>query len=450
MDFIAVLRGILGIGVLLGIAFLLSNNKKNINWRLVAGGLSIQFVLAIFLIKGEAMSQFFSPLGWVKDFFAWVSSFFVVILQYSEQGAAFVFGNLAYAPGKEGSLGFFFAFQVLPTIIFFAALMSILYYLGIMQKVVQAMAWVMAKIMGTSGAESLSCTANIFVGQTEAPLIIKPYLEKMTKSEMLTVMTGGMATIAGGVMAAYIQMLGQSYAAAKGISLEQGQVLFATQLLSASVMAAPAAMLISKIIFPEMEEPATRGSIHLSIEKNGSNVIEAASNGAIDGLQLAINVAGMLIAFICLIALMNGILGWTGDITGLNAILMEQFGKPLSFQLLIGFILQPVALAIGIPMHDALDFGSLLGTKTVLNEFVAYLDLAKMVETKVLTDPKAIFMSSYALCGFANFSSIAIQVGGIGALAPDRKSDLAQLGIKAVIAGTLSTLLSATIAGIFF
>lgn len=450
MDIIAVLRGILGIGVLLGIAFLISNNKKNVNWRLVAGGLSIQFVLAIFLIKGDAMSQFFSPLGWVKDFFAWVSSFFVVILQYSEQGASFVFGNLALAPGKDGSLGFFFAFQVLPTIIFFAALMSILYYLGIMQKVVQAMAWVMAKIMGTSGAESLSCTANIFVGQTEAPLIVKPYLEKMTKSEMLTVMTGGMATIAGGVMAAYIQMLGQSYASAKGIPLEQGQILFATQLLSASVMAAPAALLISKIIFPEMDEPATRGSVKLSIEKNGSNVIEAASNGAIDGLHLALNVAGMLIAFICIIALLNGILGWTGEFTSLNAILIDEYGKPLSFQLLIGFILQPVALAIGIPMHDALDFGSLLGTKTVLNEFVAYLDLAKMVETKVLTDPKAIFMSSYALCGFANFSSIAIQVGGIGALAPDRKSDLAQLGIKAVIGGTLSTLLSATIAGIFF
>ncbi|MCC6636271.1 MAG: NupC/NupG family nucleoside CNT transporter [Ignavibacteriaceae bacterium] len=450
MDIVSVLRGIIGVGVLLGIAFLLSNNKRNVNWKLVIGGLSIQLVLAFFLIKGEAMSEFFSPFGWVKDLFSWVGSFFVVLLQYSEQGASFVFGNLAISPGKEGSLGFFFAFQVLPTIIFFAALMSILYYLGIMQKVVQAMAWVMAKIMGTSGAESLSCTANIFVGQTEAPLIIKPYLEKMTKSEMLTVMTGGMATIAGGVMAAYIQMLGQSYAAAKGVSIEVGQQLFATQLLSASVLAAPAALLISKIIFPESEVPATRGSVKMSVEKNGSNVIEAASNGAIDGLHLALNVGGMLIAFICLIAVMNGIFTWAGEITGLNAVLMEQYGKPLNFQLLIGFILQPVAFAIGIPFEDALNFGSLLGTKTVLNEFVAYLDLAKMIELKEIINPKVIFMSSYALCGFANFSSIAIQVGGIGALAPSRKADLAQLGIKAVIGGTLSTLLSATFAGMFF
>ena len=450
MDIVSILRGLLGIGVLLGIAFLLSNNKKKVDWRLVSGGLSIQFVLAIFLIKGDDMATFFAPLGWVKDFFSWVSSFFVIILQYSEKGASFVFGNLAISPGKEGSLGFFFAFQVLPTIIFFAALMAILYYLGIMQKVVQAMAWVMAKIMGTSGAESLSCTANIFVGQTEAPLIIKPYLDKMTKSEMLTVMVGGMATIAGGVMAAYIQMLGQSYSAAKGISITEGQFLFAKQLLSASVLAAPAALLISKIIYPEVEEPATRGVVKLSVEKNGSNVIEAASNGAIDGLQLAINVGGMLIAFICLIALFNGMLGWAGDITGLSAILQDQYGKPLSFELLIGFILQPVAFAIGIPFEDALNFGSLLGTKTVLNEFVAYLELSRMVEMKEMINPKVIFMSSYALCGFANFSSIAIQVGGIGALAPHRKADLAQLGIKAVIGGTLSTLLSATIAGIFF
>ncbi|GAB1349382.1 nucleoside transporter [Ignavibacteriales bacterium] len=450
MDIVSILRGFLGIGVLLGIAFLLSNNKKHINWRLVSGGLSIQFVLAIFLIKGDNMAEFFAPLGWVKDFFGWVSSFFVIVLQYSEKGASFVFGNLALSPGQQGSLGFFFAFQVLPTIIFFAALMAILYYLGIMQKIVQAMAWVMAKIMGTSGAESLSCTANIFVGQTEAPLIVKPYLDKMTKSEMLTVMTGGMATIAGGVMAAYIQMLGQSYAAAKGITISEGQLLFAKQLLSASVLAAPAALLISKIIFPEVDEPATRGQVKLSVEKNGSNVIEAASNGAIDGLQLAINVGGMLIAFICLIALFNGMLGWVGDVTGLSAVLVEHYGKPLSFEILIGFILQPVAFAIGIPFEDALNFGSLLGTKTVLNEFVAYLELSRMVEVKEIINPKVIFMSSYALCGFANFSSIAIQVGGIGALAPHRKADLAQLGLKAVIGGTLSTLLSATIAGIFF
>ena len=253
MDLIGILHGIIGIFVVLGIAFLLSNNRTKVNWRLVASGLGLQIVFAILIIKGDFLGSIFSPLGWPKDLFRWVSSFFVLILNFTGEGAQFVFGDLAISPGQEGSLGMFFAFQVLPTIIFFASLMSILYYLGIMQRVVQGMAWVMSKIMGTSGAESLSVTANIFVGQTESPLMIKPFLKGLTKSELLTIMTGGMATIAGGVMAAYIQMLGQSFANSMGMEIREAQLMFATHLLGASVMAAPAALIISKIIFPETE-----------------------------------------------------------------------------------------------------------------------------------------------------------------------------------------------------
>ncbi|MGA7837568.1 MAG: nucleoside transporter C-terminal domain-containing protein [Ignavibacteriaceae bacterium] len=445
-----ILRGILGIILLLGIAFLLSNNKKKINWRLVGGGLTLQITFAFLILKGEYLRSVFSPLGWVKDFFSWVSYFFVVLLNFTTEGAKFVFGNLAISPGQDGSLGSFFAFQVLPTIIFFASLMSILYYLGIMQKVVQGMAWVMAKVMGTSGAESLSCTANIFVGQTEAPLMVKPFIKGMTKSEILTIMVGGMATIAGGVMAAYIQILGNSYAQAHGIPLAQAQQMFATQLLGASFMAAPAAMLLSKIIYPETSEPETKGEVKVKVEKNASNLVEAAANGAGDGLMLALNVGAMLIAFIALIALVNYLLMGLGNITGWNAGLQATYGQPLNFQLILGWALQFLAFGIGVPWHDALHFGSLLGTKVVLNEFVAYLEMGKMIASDTLTSPKGILMATYALCGFANFSSIAIQIGGLGPLAPNRKSDIAALGIKAVIGGTLATLMTATLAGMLF
>lgn len=445
-----IIRGIIGIGIIIGISYLLSNNKKKINWRLVLSGLGIQLVFAIFILKGDSLGRFFSPLGWVKDFFYWISGFFVVVLNFTTEGAEFVFGNLAIGAGNPGSLGTFFAFQVLPTIIFFASLMSILYYLGIMQRVVQGMAWVMSKIMGTSGAESLSCTANIFVGQTEAPLMIKPYLKGMTKSEILTIMVGGMATIAGGVMAAYIQILGSSYAESLGIPLVQAQHLFATQLLGASVMAAPAALLISKIIYPEVTEPETKGSVKIVVEKNASNVIESAANGASEGLTLALNVAAMLIVFIALIALANYLLEGLGNITGLNPMLISTYGKPLNFQLVIGFVLQYLAYGIGVPWHDSLNFGGLLGTKIVLNEFVAYLELGKMITSKVMVDQKGILMATYALNGFANFSSIAIQIGGLGPLAPSRKSDIAALGIKAVIGGSLATLMTATLAGLLF
>jgi CNT family concentrative nucleoside transporter len=450
MDFTSLIRGIIGIIILLGIAFLISNNKKKINWRLVISGLAIQITLAIFIIKGDQLGQFFAPLGWIKEFFRFVSSFFVLILNFTSEGAKFVFGSLGLGPGNEGSIGVFFAFQVLPTIIFFASLMSLLYYLGVMQKIVQAMAWFMARIMGTSGAESLSCTANIFVGQTEAPLMIKPYLKGMTQSELLTIMVGGMATIAGGVMAAYIQILGTAFAQANNIPIREAQLLFATHLLGASVMAAPAALLISKIMYPETSDPETKGKVKVAIEKNASNAIEAAAVGASDGMTLALNVAAMLIAFIALIALVNYFLGWIGDLFGFNQLLVTQFGHKFSLQLIFGSILQFVAFGIGVPWESAYHFGSLIGTKVVLNEFVAYLDMSKLVELKLLVDEKAILMATYALCGFANFSSIAIQIGGISPLAPNRRTDLAKLGIRAVAGGTLATLLTATLAGILF
>lgn len=450
MDFISLFRGLFGILLLVGISFIFSNNKSKINWKLVAGGLGLQLVFAILILKGDSLRSFFSPFGWPKDFFNWISYFFVLILNFTSSGAQFVFGDLAKPPGTEGSLGSFFAFQVLPTIIFFASLMSLLYYLGIMQMVVKGMAWIMAKTLGTSGAESLSCSANIFVGQTEAPLMIKPFLNKMTKSEILTVMVGGMATIAGGVMAAYIQILGSAYAIKHGIPLEQAQQLFATHLLGASVMAAPAGIVISKILFPETEDPVTKGTVKIEVEKNASNVIEAAANGAADGWKLAINVGAMLIAFIALIALINYLLNGLGEIINVNDFLMTKFGQPLSFQLLIGLVLQFVAFGIGVPWEDALNFGSLLGIKIVLNEFVAYTQMGTLVEVGKILNEKTTLMLTYALCGFANFSSIAIQIGGIGPLAPDRKSDIAALGIKAVLGGVLATLMTATLAGLLF
>ena len=450
MDFTSIFRGLIGILLLVGISYIISNNKSKINWRLVGGGLALQLIFAILILKGEDLRSFFSPLGWPKDFFSWISYFFVLVLNFTYEGARFVFGDLAKPPGSEGSLGSFFAFQVLPTIIFFASLMSLLYYLGIMQMIVKGMAWIMAKTLGTSGAESLSCSANIFVGQTEAPLMIKPFLNKMTKSEILTVMVGGMATIAGGVMAAYIQILGSAYALKSGIPLIEAQQLFATHLLGASVMAAPAGIVISKILFPETAEPATKGTVKVEVEKNASNVIEAAANGAADGWKLAINVGAMLLAFIALIALINYLLNGLGDIINVNEYLIAQFGQPLSFQLLIGFVLQFVAFGIGVPWEDSLNFGSLLGVKVVLNEFVAYTEMGALVELGKIVNEKSILMLTYALCGFANFSSIAIQIGGIGPLAPDRKSDIAALGIKAVIGGVLATLMTATLAGLLF
>lgn len=441
-----IIRGLIGMVAIIAIALAFSNNRKAVNWKLVATGLSIQFILAIFILKGTVMAEFWSPLGWPKAFFSWVSSFFVVVLDFTTAGAEFIFGDLARSPGMEGSLGHFFAFQVLPTIVFFASLTAIFYHYGILQKVVSVMSKGMQKLMGTSGAESLSVVANIFVGQTESPLVIKPYIQKMTQSELLTVMTGGMATIAGGVMAAYVQMLGNSYSLANNVPLDVGRLLFAEQLLSASLMAAPAALVIAKILFPETDEPVTKGDVKMSVKKTDANGIDAAATGAGVGLKLAANVGAMLLAFIALLAMGNYFLFEIGEITGLNNAFPD---FNLTIEALLGWVIAPIAFIVGVPWADAVNMGSLLGTKVVLNEFVAFLQMADMVEQGVLS-PKTITMATFALCGFANFASIAIQIGGIGGLAPDRKSELASFGLLAVLAGSLANLMTATIAGMLF
>lgn len=429
-----ILFGIFGLVVLLGIAFLFSNNKRKINWQLVGTGIGLQLLFAIFVILTPWGAVVFNAIG----------TFFVKIIGFTNEGSAFVFGVLANQ-GKLGEafpetlrnqgIGFLFAFQVLPTIIFFSSLMSVLYHLGLMQKIVEGMAWVMAKLMKVSGAESISVAANVFIGQTEAPLVVRPYISPMTKSELLTLMVGGMATIAGGVLAAYVSLLG-------GADPAQ-QIYYAKHLLSASIMAAPATMVIAKILMPETEESRTMGTVKVTVEKTSANLIDAAASGAADGLKLALNVAGMLLAFIALIAMINWILeGVFTDILGIYV-----NGNPVSLQMLLGYLLSPIAWVIGVPWGDAVNIGSLIGQKVVLNEFIAYLELSKMIPTHVLS-PKAVLIATYALCGFANFSSIAIQIGGIGGIAPDRRADLAKFGLRAVLGGSLATMMTATIAGV--
>lgn len=441
-----IFHGIIGMVGLLGIAWLLSKNRKAISWRLVAVGVAIQFVFAVFILKGKAMGAYFSPMEWPLKLFEYLAGFFVLVLDFTTEGARFIFGDLAVSPGMEGSIGFFFAFQVLPTIIFFASITTVLYHYGILQVIVKYMAYGMQKLMGTSGAESLSVSANIFIGQTESPLLIKPFIQTLTRSELLSVMAGGMATIAGGIMAAYIQILGDAYAISHDISLAEGRQLFAQQLLAASVMAAPAALVISKMLYPEEEEPVTRGEVKMVVEKTDKNGIDAASSGAADGLKLALNVGAMLLAFIALIAMFNSFLGWFGDVTTLSTVFPEM---DWNIQTILGWIFAPLALLIGIPLEDVMQVGSLLGTKVVLTEFIAYVDLSNLVQDGSL-NPKTISMATFALCGFANFASIAIQIGGIGGIAPGRKSELAEFGIRAVIAGTMANLMTATIAGILF
>src|SRR5690554_1454438 len=440
-----IIRGIIRMVAIIGLALLFSNNRRKVNWKLVGTGLTIQFILAIFILKAEELSSLFSPLGWPKKLFEFMAGFFVIVLKYTSEGANFLFGFLGHGPEYEDSVGVIFAFQVLPTIIFFASLTALLYHYGILQAVVKFLSKGMQKILGTSGAETLSVISNIFVGQTEAPLVIKPFIDKMTKSELLTVMTGGMATIAGGVMAAYVAMLGTSFALANGLEIQVAQQLFAEQLLGASLMAAPAALVISKILYPETEVPATAGSVDMTVEKTNANGIDAAASGAGVGLTLALNVGAMLLAFIALLAMFNGFFGWISDLSGLSSLL----GAPLSIEMVLGWVLAPIAWIVGVEWTDATTMGSLLGTKIVLNEFVAYLKLAEEVAASSIS-PKTITMATFALCGFANLSSIAIQIGGIGSLAPDRKADLAKFGIKAVFAGTMATLMTATIAGMLF
>jgi len=399
----------IGIFVLLGIAWLFSKNKKAINYKTVIMGTLIQIVFAFLVLK--------FPPG--RKFFEIMNDVIIKIISFSEEGAKFIFGNLI----NNQSLGFIFAFQVLPTIIFFSSLMSILYYLGIMQKVVLFFAKIMVRFMGTSGAESLSASANIFVGQTEAPLVVRPYVSEMTQSELLTVMTGGMATIAGGVMAAYVGILKDYLPTIAG------------HLLAASIMSAPAALVMAKIILPETEEPKTRGVVKLNIEITDANLIDAAANGATTGLTLALNVAACLIAFMSLLALANYLIGF--------------IHSGLTLEKIMGWIFYPLAWIMGTPSADVSKVAEWMGQKTILNEFVAYFNMANFLkEHPGVISERAVIISSYALCGFSNFLSIAIQIGGIGGIAPNRRHDLARLGLYAVLAGSLACFMTATIAGI--
>jgi CNT family concentrative nucleoside transporter len=422
--FLERLMGFVGIATMLAIAYAISYDRKHINWRMVGAGVGLQIVFGAVVLK--------SGVG--RALFTFANDVATGLLGFQETGARFVFGNLVrnevpLGGGATGvaQTGAFFAFNVLPTIIFFSALMTVLYYLNVMQWIVKGIAWVMQKTLRTSGAETLSAAGNIFLGQTEAPLLIKPFVGKMTNSELNTVMVGGFATVAGGVMAAYVGML-------KGYFPD-----IAGHLLTASVMNAPAGLLLSKMILPETGTPETRDTLHVVVEKQEANVIDAAASGAATGVQLAINVAAMLMAFVAIVAMINFGVSWVG---------LKVFHTPdLSLQWLLGKGLTPITVLMGVPLADAGTVGSFIGEKTVLNEFVAYADFAKQMGSGLVMGPKAAIMTTYCLLGFANFSSIAIQIGGIGGLAPHRRSDISRLGLRAMIAGNLAAFMSASIAG---
>ncbi|MGB0890931.1 MAG: NupC/NupG family nucleoside CNT transporter [Flavobacteriaceae bacterium] len=421
-------RGVLGMFALIVIAFLFSANKKAINWKKVAIGLALQLLIAIGVLKIEFIQAIFEFIGGI----------FIEILAYTKAGSEFLFAGIV---GDMNKFGYIFAFQVLPTIIFFSALTSLLFYLGIIQKVVKLLAIGLSKFLGISGMESLSVAGNIFLGQTEAPLLIKAYLEKMNKSEMLLVMIGGMATVAGAVLAAYIGFLGGG-----DKTLE---LVFAKHLLAASVMAAPGAIVISKILYPQTEQVNT--DVTVSQEKIGSNVLDAIANGTTEGLRLAVNVGAMLLVFVAIIAMLNGILGWVGDITTLNEIIASNTSyKALSLEFILGSIFAPLMWLIGVPSADISMMGQLLGIKLAASEFVGYIQLAELknaANATHLTFNKSVIMATYMLCGFANFASIGIQIGGIGSLAPGQRKVLSEFGMKALIGGTIASLMSATIAG---
>lgn len=417
--------GLFGLAVLIGIAWLFSNNKRAVDWRLVVTGIALQiaFAAVVLLVPGG------------RDVFDALGKGFVKILEFVNAGSGFIFGSLM----DTSQFGFIFAFQVLPTIIFFSALMGVMYHLNVMQMIVRGMAWAITKIMRVSGAETTSVCASVFIGQTEAPLTVRPYIAKMTQSELITMMIGGMAHIAGGVLAAYVGMLGA------GDPVEQA--FYAKHLLAASIMAAPATLVVAKLLVPETGTPLTRGTVKMEVEKTSSNIIDAAAAGAGDGLKLALNIGAMLLAFIALIALINAPLTWLGDVTGLAALI----GRPTDLSTLFGFLLAPIAWVIGTPWADATTVGSLIGQKVVINEFVAYSELAKIIRGEVpgtVLSAEGRLVATYALCGFANFSSIAIQIGGIGGLAPERRHDLAKFGLRAVLGGTIATFMTATIAGV--
>jgi len=421
-------RGVLGMISLLVIAFLFSSNKKKIDWKTVGIGLSAQLLIAIGVLK----------VSFVQKIFEWVGGLFVSVLDFTRAGSKFLFEGLVIDMDK---FGYIFAFQVLPTIIFFSALTSVLFYLGWIQKIVKVMAWSLAKVLKISGAESLSVAGNIFLGQTEAPLLIKAYLEKMNKSEMLLVMIGGMATVAGAVLAAYIGFLGGDDPVLR--------LQFAKHLLAASVMAAPGAIVISKILYPQVEEVNT--DVEVSSEKIGSNILDSIANGTTEGLRLAVNVGAMLLVFIAFIAMVNGILGWVGDITSLNDwIAVNTSYKSFSLEFVLGYLFAPLMWLIGVATQDMTMMGQLLGIKLAASEFVGYIQLAELknVASAVhLNYNKSVIMATYMLCGFANFASIGIQIGGIGSLAPGQRKTLSEFGMKALIGGTIASLMSATIAG---
>lgn len=392
----------------LAVAYLFSTNRRAIKPRVILWGLGLQFLFAFIVLRTDVGFLFKRASDGVNH-----------LIEYAFEGSKFVFGDKLGVRTEE--FGVIFAFQVLPIVIFIASLFSILYYLGVMQWFVKGMAVLMQRVMGTSGAESTNVAASIFMGQTEAPLTIKPFLAKMTESELFTVMTSGMAHVSGAVMAAYVMMAGVEI----------------RHLLTAVIMTAPATLLLAKMFIPETGEPETMGGVKVEVEKPGVNIIDAAARGAGDGLQLALNIGAMVIAFLALIALVNGILGWVHDLPGMGWL-------PGSMQKILGVLFSPVAWLLGVRYDDCATVGNLLGTRVILNEFIAFSDLGKM---KAQLDPKSFTIATYALCGFANLSSIAIQIGGIGALAPTRKSDLARLGLRAVAAGTLANFMSACIAG---
>ena len=426
-SFTSLWRGALGMFSLIALAYILSSNRKKINWKTVGAGLTAQLLIAIGVLK----------VPFIKSIFEFVGSIFNEILNYTAAGSEFLFGGLM----NVDSYGFIFVFQILPTIIFFSALTSLLFYLGVIQLIVKGLALLLTKLLKISGAESLSVAGNIFLGQTEAPLMIKAYLERMNKSEILLVMVGGMATVAGGVLAAYIGFLGGND--------EMLRLQFAKHLLAASVMAAPGAIVISKMLYPQTEEINT--SVEVSQDKIGSNILDAIANGTTEGLKLAANVAAMLLVFVAIIAMLNGILGWVGDFTNLNQWMAANTPyQQFSLEAILGTIFAPLMWLIGVATEDMMLMGQLLGVKLAASEFVGYIQLAELKNAANLTHftyNKSVIMATYMLCGFANFASIGIQIGGIGSLAPGQRKTLSEFGIKALIGGSLASLLSATMAG---
>lgn len=427
-DLMTILRGLLGMISLVLIAFLFSTNRKAVNWKVVFTGIALQMALAVGVLY----------VPFIQYFFEFVGKLFVLILDFTKAGTEFLFKS--FSSNEIESALQNFAVQILPTIIFFSALTSLLFYLGIIQKIVKGMAWIMTRLMNLSGAESLSVAGNIFLGQTESPLMIKAYLQKMNKSEILLVMIGGMATLAGGVLAVYISFLG-------GTDPVQ-RLLFAKHLLTASVMAAPGAIVISKILVPQTE--SIDKTIEVNKEQIGSNVLDSISNGTTEGLKLAVNVAAMLLVFIAFIALFNYVTIYIGELFGLNDTISNFSGgryTELSLQFMLGYLFSPVMWLIGVNINDITLLGRLLGEKIILTEFIGYVSLSELKLANAFTDPKSIIMATYMLCGFANFASIGIQIGGIGSLAPNQRVLLSKYGLRALLGGTLASLLSATIVG---